>query len=118
MNIILPEFTEPVTADRYAADTWVNGNLTPGAITTISFLAVVMPLEPDEYKVRPEGMEDRAGIVLYTETELKSAKEVGQTKPDVVIWDGRRWQVLSAEYRYQLTDLNHWKVTALLEDIG
>lgn len=112
------KYGESISVARFAAGSYVNGDFVDGSTSTLTITATVMPLSPTEARLLREGKENAAGIVIYTETELKTASEALRTSADKVTWDGRTWDVFSAEYRTQLPGLVHWKVTAFWEDAG
>lgn len=117
-NSLIQKYDEPITIERRAAGSFVNGQLVKGSITNVSATACVMPMSPTEIKILAEGQEDMAGITVYSEVQIKPAIEAAKTNADVILWDGRRWQVKSVHYRPQLAGLEHYKAMALLEDVG
>jgi hypothetical protein len=118
-NSLINKYGEPITILRPATGAYVDGVFVPGgAPASSTATACVMPLSEEDIALLPEGQEDKDGIVVYTETELKSGGEVSQTTPDLIEWDGKTWQVMQSKYRSQIPSLAHWKVIALLEDVG
>jgi len=90
--------TGGVTIRRGSAGSSIKGRYTPGSTSdTTGVVASVQPVTGNELERLPEGIRSRRPAKLYTETEIKQADSVAGTPPDLIIWDGETWEVLSVE---------------------
>ena len=86
-----------VTITRYAAGAWTSGEWVEGTGTDIDITANVQPMPSERMQALPEARRGVAGVMLYTDTALKTVDEDAGTSPDRVTWDGYTWEVVSVE---------------------
>ena len=107
-----------VTVERPGADTYLAGELTPGASTSFSVVASVQPLSGVERQDLPEGYRTRGRFKMYVQgaTQLQTTNLTTQQREDVVTYKGRRFEVVSwldwsehdaatAHHKYLLAEL-------------
>ena len=120
MNPVISAFGEPtpISVERRAAGAYSEetGRWVQGALTTVEMQAAVIPLKASDFRNLPEGMKDRGAIFVYTDDEIKTADEVAQTDPDVILWNNSRWQVHSVDYLPHIKELTHYMTVAVKED--
>ncbi len=116
---MIADFGEPAPLDvsRATVGAYVSGRWAPGTPEAITLdSAVVVPADPETLKLLPSGQELTAGIIIYTDDELRTVDEAGKFPADVVTYDGKTWQVQKVERRWQVEGLEHYKSIAILED--
>lgn len=82
------------------AGTYVNGDFVPGTEETLTIIASVQPLTPDEQELQPEGSDEKERRKLYTTTSLKIQKAVEGNEvqeADRFGLDGKIFQVMAVE---------------------
>lgn len=109
-NIQLP-------VERYGTGNWVNGEWDDGAITNITIKANVQPsLTWNLMRMLAEGDRSKQAIAIYSVEPLVMAEEGSSAKKaDVVLWQGKRWQVKSV-MTYEMGILNHTESVAVRVD--
>lgn len=93
-----------------------NGVADVGSAVTSTFdiTGVIHPMTGDDVKRLPEGLQDSTGVVVITPTELRAADTSGATPGDRFAYDGRNYEVTSAE---RWADLgNFFRHVALLKE--
>lgn len=108
---MLPLCSTPVTVTRPGVTTYVSGERTDGASTTLTILASVQPLHGAELLNFEEGQRSKASIKVYTDTELRTLNEAAGTKADLVTWQGAQYEVQRCD-PWQVGLLNHWRAYA------
>lgn len=119
MNAVISTFGETVSRRTTTPGEYdpVTGVWTSGTETVESLFATILPLTDKALtEVKPEGLEANFGIMVYSETPLKSADEDTRQAPDIVVWQGREFIVFSVVPRYQIPSLAHYKSIAFLKD--
>ena len=88
-----------VTVRRKAAGAWnqATGLYVEGAESSELWDAVVQPSTPKEIERLPENLRTREAITLFTRDRLLTSDVSQSEKPDLVIWDGRTWEVQISE---------------------
>jgi hypothetical protein len=111
--------TETLSVERYGAGSWDTGVFVRGAKTDLSIEASVQPLTPNEVKILPEHRRDSESFKIYTETELLISNEINQTPSDVIIRNGKKYEILAVNNWYIGTDIQHYKSIAVkIDDQG
>jgi len=103
--------------ERYSAGSWVNGEWEDG-LTTLSYVSAnVQPnLSWNMTRMLTEGDRSKQAIAIYSIQPLQMAEEgIAAKKADVVIWQGKRWQVKSV-MTYQMGVLDHSESVAVRVD--
>lgn len=79
---------------RTAAGTWseTTGEYTPGATTTETIDAVVVPASGEQLQRLPEGLRSSSSIAVYTAVALKPAEANG-APGDRLTWGGQVFEV-------------------------
>lgn len=99
-NVFMQSFTVYRKTGLYINGIWQNG-----VSTTFTILGDLQPTQANEMKSLPEGRRIDDTQTIYTETLLKS---VDTLNPDIVLIDGKRYEVLKV-YDWKW-DLKHYKV--------
>ena len=98
----------PITVLRQCAGDWVNGRWVDGTEVRLPIEANVQPLKGHELQNLPESERSKASIKVYCVETLNTVEEVGQTKADIVVWEGKRWQAIRT-MTYKMGVLDHTK---------
>lgn len=100
---------ETLTVKRVsAATTYTKGIAQAEGTANITIKASVQPLRANEMELLPEGRRDSEAFRLYTDTELLPADEVTKKNADVVVYNGKDYEVLSCA-RWQNRVVPHFK---------
>ena len=97
-----------ITVLRQGQGTWVDGYWVDGTETPLYVEANVQPLRGHELLTLPEADRTKASIKVYCVETLRTVEEVGQTKADVIVWEGKRWQAIKT-MTYKMGVLDHTK---------
>lgn len=94
------------------------GKWVDGIETIIPFLAVVLPLSRQDAmdELGQAGIEDRDGIVVYSEIQLFEASKENKQDRDIILWKARQYVVEKCDHRYQIDDLEHYKSICILKN--
>ena len=98
-----------LSVSRLAAQSFdANGRLiAPSVASTLTVVASVQPMTSDDTKRLPEGLRNRSGVSVWCVTELRGADVTAGIPGDTFTFDGRTFEVTSAE---RWADLgNFWK---------
>ena len=98
----------PIQVKRYEEGSWVDGYFVNGVETTLDIEANVQPLRGHELLTLPEADRTKESIKVYCVETLNTLEEVGQTKADVIVWEGKRWQAIKT-MTYKMGVLDHTK---------
>lgn len=98
----------PITVLRQGVGGWVNGRWVDGVEVELPIEANVQPLKGHELQNLPESERSKASIKVYCVETLNTVEEVGQTKADIVVWEGKRWQAIRT-MTYKMGVLDHTK---------
>lgn len=93
----------------YVSGRWQNTD-TPG-----TFTGSVQPLTGKEIEALPIARRDVGSVKIYSSTPLQVSVQGGDTPGDLVLWWGRRWEVV-AELANQNDLIPHFKYIA--QDAG
>jgi hypothetical protein len=97
-----------VTVLRKGEGSWVDGYWKDGTDTSVSIEANVQPLKGYELMSLPEVDRTKESIKVYCEETLRTLSEVGQTKADLIIWEGKKYQAVKT-LTYKMGVLDHTK---------
>lgn len=116
-NPLIEEYGVEVQLTTRAPGDYVNGSWVPGGITTLTITAAAFPATDaeDQTALTDAGLEDRAGMLFYTEYPVKKSDEANSQERDVIRWNGKDYVVLSVLPYQQIEDLAHYKVLAALK---
>ena len=103
------QFRQPVTVHRMAIGTYLKGEYTEGAASTITIMASVQPDTRSAVEPAAEGRDNRKVFKLYTDTKLRLVTEAN---PDRVVLFGEEYEVAS-EAIWQNNVINHYKYTVV-----
>lgn len=98
----------PITVIRKSAGAWVDGYWVDGIDIELSVEANVQPLRGHELLSLPESQRTRDNIKVYCVETLRTVEEVGATKADEIIWEGKRFQATKT-FTYKMGVLDHTK---------
>ena len=82
-----------------------------------TFTGSVQPLTGKELQFLPEGRRDIGLMKVYSNTPLSVSVEGSNTPGDVVIWSGRKWEIIR-ELVFANDVINHYKYIAALFNDG
>ena len=112
----MSQFREPLTVKRQdAAAVYTDGVGQDGSTSNVPITASVQPLRANEMELLPEGRRDGEAFRLYTSTELFPADEKTGKNADVVVYNGREYEVLSCA-RWQNRVVPHFKAVMVKND--
>jgi membrane protein implicated in regulation of membrane protease activity len=94
-DLIADFATDTYSVTRRAAATYVDGIATPGATTTFSILAAVVPASGRDLLRLPEGRRSTETKTVYTASVLLVGA-VGGNEADIVTIEGDSWEVQTA----------------------
>ena len=100
---------------RRRSGSLVKGVWTPGPVESGTFVGSVQPVKGKDLDLLPIGRRDTGSMKVYSNTPLAVSVEGGDTPGDIVVWQGRQWEVV-AELPYQNDLIPHYKYLAT--DIG
>ena len=84
-----------VAVTRYAQGSYgADGDWDEGAGSALSITANVQPMPPERMQTLEEGRRGTAGIIVFTDTELRTVNETDQTSADRVTWGSYAWEVV------------------------
>lgn len=94
-----------------------NGNWVEAKETTNKFKAKgsIQPVTGSDLNKLPEAFKDTESLKIYTQTELKTVDDTSNREADIIIIDGKRYQVSVVENWRQLST-KHYKVFVMLEE--
>lgn len=107
--------TYTLDGKRFAASVNVKGRWTDGAEAAFQFTASVQPLKGNELLTLPEGLREKETYKLYTSTQLFTARENDDKKPDKVQIFGKTFEIIKVEI-WQNKVIPHYKAIASLID--
>lgn len=96
---------------RHRTGERVRGVWTPGPTTSDTFVGSVQPVKGKDLELLPIGRRDTGAVKVYSNTPLAVSVEGGTTPGDVVVWQGRAWEIIAA-LPYQNGVINHYKYLA------
>lgn len=89
--------TGTYTVTRRAAATYVAGILTPGATSTLSIVAAVVPATGRDLERLPEARRSVETRAVFTATALKIGAQAAPYESDLVSIEGDSWEVQHLE---------------------
>ena len=82
-----------------------------------SFVGSVQPVNGKDLQFLPEGRRDIGMVKVYSNTALAVSAEGSNTPGDIVIWAGKKWEVIR-ELVFANDLINHFKyIAALFNDV-
>lgn len=82
-----------------------------------SFVGSVQPVNGKDLQFLPEGRRDIGMVKVYSNTALAVSAEGSNTPGDLVIWAGKKWEVIR-ELVFANDLINHFKYLAALFNEG
>lgn len=82
-----------------------------------SFFGSVQPVNGKDLQFLPEGRRDIGMVKVYSNTALAVSAEGSNTPGDIVLWAGKKWEVIR-ELVYANDLINHFKYIAALFNEG
>lgn len=109
---LIASFGEEVTVTRYGTGSYVNHVYVAGALTTITPIMSIQPMNGKELMQLSEGQRTRRWVKGWCSVELFTATESTSKKADIVTWRGVNYEVQRVqEYRSTgNTIAPHWRV--------
>lgn len=82
-----------------------------------SFVGSVQPVNGKDLQFLPEGRRDIGMVKVYSNTALAVSAEGSNTPGDIVLWAGKKWEVIR-ELVFANDLINHFKYLAALFNEG
>lgn len=98
----------PITILRQGEGGYVDGYWVNGVETPLNIEANVQPMRGHELLTLPESDRTKESIKVYCVETLRTVEEVGQTKADIIVWEGKRFQAIKT-MTYKMGVLDHTK---------
>ena len=96
---------------EHRAGSYVRGDWVVSTTENFTFVGSVQPLTGKETEFLPETRRDTGLVKVYSNTPLAVSLEGSNTAGDVVIWAGKRWEVIQ-ELVYANGVFDHYKSSA------
>lgn len=96
---------------EHRTGSYVRGDWVVAAVENFTFTGSVQPLTGKETEFLPENRRDTGLVKIYSNTPLEVSLEGSNTAGDVVIWAGKRWEVVQ-ELVYANGLVEHYKYIA------
>lgn len=109
---LIATFGETVTVTRYTAGSYTNGVWSDGGSSTFTAVMSIQPLKGQELLKLPEAERTMNYMKGYSSVELKTSSQNGQTKADVVTYQGKDYEVQAVESWRSTASIvaPYWKV--------
>lgn len=110
-------FRRDLTVYRIGQGQYANGIWQDGANTSIIIKASVQATDAEIMQTLPEGERTKESYTLFTNTKLETSK-VNNSKPDVVMIEGERYQVIRVTAHQNLKyPTAHYEVLVVRENV-
>lgn len=96
---------------EHRTGSYVQGDWVVATVENFTFTGSVQPLTGKETEFLPENRRDTGLVKIYSNTPLAVSLEGSNTAGDVVIWAGKRWEVVQ-ELVYANGLVEHYKYIA------
>jgi hypothetical protein len=97
----------PVTILRHAAGSYVEGEWTEGAETSVGIQANVQPFSDYQVSIMPESDRTKSWVWLFTSSEVRQKKEgTSGYGGDRFVWEGDLYEVMKVQ-TYTMTVQDH-----------
>ena len=101
--------TVTVSFERSEVGSHVDGRWVEGALELLSAQVSAQPLRASEVNMLPEGRRNTETIKFYTETKFKTSDEKNGINSDIIIYDGKKFEVMMVENWSIGTDIPYYK---------
>lgn len=64
--------------------------------TPATFIGSIQPASGKDVALLPEGRRDKGSVKIYSNEPLKVSLEGSNTSGDIVLWQERRWEIITA----------------------
>lgn len=108
--------TEQLTVERHEKGIWQDGRFVKSELSGFEISASVQPLRGNEVKILPEHRRTSESLKIYTTDQLRTSDELNQLPADVIIHDGKRFEIFSVSNWSIGTDIPHYKIIAVKQD--
>lgn len=98
----------PITVLRQGQGAHIKGYWVEGVETSVPIEANVQPMRGHELLSLPEADRTKDSIKVYCVETLRTLQDVGQSKADIIVWEGKRWQAIRT-MTYKMGVLDHTK---------
>lgn len=105
----------PVDILRHAQDTYVNGRLVVGAVTTVTVQANVHPFSDYQLMLLPDAERSKSWVWMFTSCEVRQKKE-GSWGADQFYWDGDLYEVMKSQH-YVMQTRSHFEAKAVRKEL-
>lgn len=104
-------FRKSFTVLRETPGGYVQGLFVPGPRSTLTIEASIQPATGEDMITAPEGRRLQDMVKAYTSSDLLQGEEATGQQPDIIVWRGYGYEVVSIEAR-QMGVIDHYKVFA------
>lgn len=116
---LISSFGRTITVETRSAGSYgADGYWNPGEATTREIVASVQPMTYDEMMQLPENYRSKEGIKIYSVEKLKLSRQANNENADVVIIDGRRFEVLRVidYHQHQSLSIRFYRMECVSEN--
>jgi hypothetical protein len=92
---MISNFGSTVTVKRRAAGTYTNGRWVEGTESELSVVASIQPARGSHLAFLPEAQRTGEELIGYFASEIFTSRAQPKKNSDVIIWQGKRYVVLS-----------------------
>lgn len=100
----------PVEITRHEKDTYVNGRLVVGAISTFTVMANVHPFSDYQLMILPDAERSKSWVWMFTTGDVRQKKETFWGA-DQFIWDGDLYEVVKSQ-NFKMGVVDHREIKA------
>lgn len=109
--------TGTYSVERFSEGSWgTDGRYSRGAQANLSIDASIQPISGNMVNLLPEHRRNSESILIFTETRLYGSDEKESTGSDIIIYDGKRYEVFSVKKWAEVTDIEHYECMAQMQD--
>lgn len=103
-------FPHNIQVERHPGS-YSRGRWVPGSSQLVAIVGSVQPVTGKDTEFLPENRRDTGLVKVYSNEPLEVSHEGGTSRGDVVIWAGKRWEVVQ-ELVYANGLIDHYKYLA------
>lgn len=104
-------FRRSFTVLRETPGGYAQGVFVPGTRSTLTIEASIQPATGEDMITAPEGRRLQDMVKAYTSSDLLQGEESTGQQPDIIVWRGYGYEVVSIDAR-QMGVIDHYKVFA------
>ena len=93
-----------------------DGKYKRGEAKFFDFQASIQPLSGNAIKLLPEHRRNSESVIIFSEERLFTSDEKSQRAADILLYDGKCFEVFNVKKWSEETDINHYESIAIMED--